>query len=163
MAVNGAYGAYSQYGQYNRNNQIETFNAEAAQAYRRSLSQASSQDNMTMQDFLMLVVAQMQNQDINNTMDNAQFMAQMAQIASMQAMQELTSAFMSSMSLNYLGRFVRAVATTDDGRVAREAGYVERIAFNGGQAQVLVNNVWFAVGDVFEVGVRAPEDESGGI
>ena len=137
----------------------DTYNAQAAQQYRQSISQRASDDNMTMQDFLMLVVAQMQNQDINNTMDNGQFMAQMAQIASMQAMQELTAAFMSSMSMNYLGRFARAAATTDDGRQAREEGYVERIAFNGGDARVLINDVWFAVSDVFEIGVRSPESQ----
>ena len=149
MPVNGV-GAYN-----------DIFNAEAAQAYRQSITQRASQDNMTMQDFLMLVVAQMQNQDINNTMDNGQFMAQMAQIASMQAMQELTSAFMSSMSMNYLGRFVRASATVTDAdgvtSTTRQEGYVERVSFNGGEARVLVNDVWFAVEDVFEIATRSPE------
>jgi len=129
---------------------------EEAQAYRRSLSETSEKDSMTMQDFLLLVVAQMQNQDINNTMDNGQFMAQMAQIASMQAMQELTAAFMSSMSMSYMGNYVRASATTDDGRFMREEGYVDRISFNGGEANVLVNNVWFKVQDIYEVFIGMP-------
>ena len=133
-------------------------NLEEAQAYRRSLSETSEKDSMTMQDFLLLVVAQMQNQDINNTMDNGQFMAQMAQIASMQAMQELTAAFMSSMSMSYMGRYVRASATTDDGRFMREEGYVDRISFNGGEANVLVNNVWFKVQDIYEIMTAMPEE-----
>jgi flagellar basal-body rod modification protein FlgD len=136
-----------------------SFNVAAAQDYRRSLSESSGKDNMSMQDFLMLVVAQMQNQDINNTMDNGQFMAQMAQIASMQAMQELTAAFMSSMSMSYMGKYVIAGATTDDGRRVREEGYVERVSFNGGEALVLVNDVWFKVQDVFEIMLSAPEIE----
>ena len=132
---------------------------QEAQAYRKSLSETSGKDSMTMQDFLMLVVSQMQNQDINNTMDNGQFMAQMAQIASMQAMQELTAAFMSSMSMSYLGKYVRASATTDDGRLARHEGYVDRVNFNGGEATVLVNDVWFKVQDVFEIMMIEPEPE----
>jgi flagellar basal-body rod modification protein FlgD len=134
------------------------FNVDEAQAYRRSLSETSGKDSMSMQDFLMLVVAQMQNQDINNTMDNGQFMAQMAQIASMQAMQELTAAFMSSMSMSYIGRFVRAQATTDDGRFVRQEGYVDRISFNGGEANVLINDVWFKVQDVYEIMTSRPVD-----
>ncbi|MCL2099698.1 MAG: hypothetical protein FWH24_04600 [Oscillospiraceae bacterium] len=132
------------------------FNVGAAQEYRKSLSESSGKDSMGMQEFLMLVVAQMQNQDINNTMDNGQFMAQMAQIASMQAMQELTAAFMSSMSISYIGKYVRASATTNDGRLAREEGYVDRVSFNGGEATVLVNNVWFKVQDVYEIYLSEP-------
>ena len=139
-------------------NRTSGFNVEEAQAYRRSLSESSGKDNMSMQDFLLLVVAQMSNQDINNTMDNGQFMAQMAQIASMQAMQELTAAFMSSMSMSYIGKYVRASATTDDGRFVREAGYVDRVSFNGGEATVLVNNVWFKVQDVYEVFASRPAE-----
>ena len=130
---------------------------EEAQAYRKSLSEASAKDSMSMQDFLMLVVSQMQNQDINNTMDNGQFMAQMAQIASMQAMQELTAAFMSSMSMSYIGKYVRAAATTDDGRYLRQEGYVDRVSFNGGEAMIFLNDVWYKVQDVYEVLSSEPE------
>ena len=132
------------------------FDVTAAQDFKRSLSETSGKDNMSMQDFLMLVVAQMQNQDINNTMDNGQFMAQMAQIASMQAMQELTAAFMSSMSMSYMGKYVKAAATTNDGRFMREQGYVDRVSFNGGEAEVLVNDVWFKVQDVYEIYLTEP-------
>ena len=143
----------------NRSSVASGFNINEAQAYRTSLSESSAKDSMSMQDFLMLVVAQMQNQDINNTMDNGQFMAQMAQIASMQAMQELSAAFMSSMSMSYMDRYVKAQATTDDGRFVREQGYVDRISFNGGEAMVLVNDVWFKVQDIYEVLTGAPVDE----
>jgi flagellar basal-body rod modification protein FlgD len=144
-----------------------TNNAQAA-AHRQSVAAGTGQDHMSMQDFLMLVVAQLQNQDIDNTVDNGQFMAQMAQIASMQSMQDLTMAFMSSMSMNFLGKFVRASALTEvevgdgmtDIRHSREEGYVQRVSFNGGDARVLVNNVWFNVGDIFEVGVARPESET---
>lgn len=147
MAVNGV------------GSNIPVYDPEAAQAYRQSLSETSAKDSMSMQDFLMLVVAQMQNQDINNTMDNGQFMAQMAQVASMQAMQELTASFMSSMSMNYMGKYVKAVATTDDGKYTEEEGYVDRINFNGGEAQVLVNETWFKVQDIYEVYLAQPIEE----
>jgi flagellar basal-body rod modification protein FlgD len=135
------------------------YNAEAAQAYRQSLSETSAKDSMTMQDFLMLVVAQMSNQDINNTYDDSQLMSTMAQIASMQAMQELTAAFMSSMSMSYMGKYVKAVATTDDGQYTRLEGYVDRVSFNGGEASVLVNEAWFKVQDVYEVYLAKPEEK----
>jgi len=126
--------------------------ANANTQYRYSLTKSNSANNMTTQDFLMLVVAQMTNQDMNNTQDNGQFMAQMAQMASMQAMQELTAAFMSSMSMNYMGKYVKAEAVTNNGHVWKE-GFVERVSFNGGEAMVLIDDTWFMIKDVYEVGL----------
>lgn len=120
--------------------------------YNYSLTKSNSANNMSTQDFLMLVVAQMTNQDMNNTQDNSQFMAQMAQMASMQAMQELTAAFMSSMSMNYMGKYIKAEALTNNGQVSKE-GFVERVSFNGGEAMVLVDDTWFMIKDVYEVGL----------
>jgi hypothetical protein len=65
---------------------------------------------------------------------------------------------MSSMSMSYMGRYVRASATTDDGRFVREEGYVDRVSFNGGEATILVNDVWFKVQDVYEVMTSMPEE-----
>jgi flagellar basal-body rod modification protein FlgD len=115
-----------------------------------------------MNDFMMLMVAQMQNQDIFSDQDNTAFMSQMAQMASMQAMQDLTSAFMSSMAMNYIGKYVKASAFTYDEKGAdlrpiRAEGYVEMVNFNGGRAMVLVGDTWFNIGDVFEVRPNAPE------
>ena len=119
-----------------------------------------------MQDFMMLMVAQMQNQDMYSDQDNTQFMAQMAQMASMNAMQELTNAFMSSMSMNYIGKYVRASAFTydekgSDLKPVRAEGYVEMVNFNAGKAMVLIGDTWFNIGDVYEVRTDAPEEESG--
>ena len=128
--------------------------------YRYSVTQNSRTDSINMQDFLMLVVAQMQNQDMNSSQDNGQFMAQMAQMASMQAMQELTAAFMSSMTMSYIGKYVKAEAITDTGaRVAAE-GIIDRVNFNGGDALVLIENTWFKASDIYEISASGPEESS---
>jgi len=128
----------------------------------------SANAGLSMQDFLLLVVSQMQNQDMNSDQDNTQFMAQMAQMASMQAMQELTMAFMSSMSMSYIGKYVKASAYVMDYSEKKEGelkpvkaeGYAERVNFNGGEATVLINGTWFKVSDVYEVSNTKPEDDS---
>ena len=123
-----------------------------------SMTQSSAQkSNISMNDFLMLVVAQMQNMDMNSAPDNGQFMTQMAQMASMQAMQELTAAYMSTMSVSYMGKYVKAEAITNTGERASAEGYVERVNFNGGDAMVLVDNIWFRVQDIYELNVSKPE------
>ena len=126
-----------------------------------SMTQNSAQkSNISMNDFLMLVVAQMQNMDMNSTPDNGQFMTQMAQMASMQAMQELTASYMSTMSVSYMGKYVKAEAITNTGERAAAEGFVNRVNFNGGDAMVLVDNIWFRVQDIYELSLAAPESPS---
>jgi len=123
-----------------------------------SMTKSSAQkSNISMNDFLLLVVAQMQNMDMNSAPDNGQFMTQMAQMASMQAMQELTAAYMSTMSVSYMGKYVKAEAITNTGERANAEGIVSRVNFNGGDAMVLVDNIWFRVQDIYELNVSAPE------
>ena len=126
------------------------------QIYSMTKSSAQ-QNNISMNDFLMLVVAQMSNMDLNSAPDNGQFMTQMAQMASMQAMQELTAAYMSTMSVSYMGKYVKAEAITNTGERASAEGFVDRVNFNGGDAMVLVDNIWFRVQDIYELNVSAPE------
>jgi flagellar basal-body rod modification protein FlgD len=132
------------------------------QQFRVSTSAANANTGPSMQDFMMLMVAQMQNQDMFSEQDNSAFMAQMAQMASMQAMQDLTTAFMSSMAMNYIGKYVRASAFVSDSsgsdlRPVRAEGYVEMVNFNAGRAMVLIGDTWFNVSDVYEVRTEAPE------
>ena len=129
--------------------------------YRFSTTQPSSANSINMQDFLLLIVAQMQNQDMHSDQDNTQFMAQMAQMASMQAMQELTAAFMSSMSMSYIGKYAVAQAYTldEDGLnllPVQAEGYIDSVRFNGGEASVLIGETWFKVTDVRQVSSSAP-------
>ena len=135
-------------------------NAQAAQ-YKYSTTAATSSEGPSMNDFMLLMVAQMQNQDMFSEQDNGQFMAQMAQMASMTAMQELTAAFMSSMAMNYIGKYAKAsaYAADDQGNITpvKAEGYVEMVNFNGGKAMVLIENTWFDVSDVYEIRTSAPE------
>jgi hypothetical protein len=111
---------------------------------------------MGMQDFLLLMVAQMQNMDIHNPPDNAQFMSQMAQMAGVQAMNQMTESFQANRAVGYIGKYVRAEALTTDRATNRNVfvsaeGYVQRVAFDRGDTMVLVDGIWFKVGDIFEV------------
>jgi flagellar basal-body rod modification protein FlgD len=136
----------------------------AASQYKYSTSAASAGTGPTMQDFMLLIVAQMQNQDMFSEQDNSQFMAQMAQMASMQAMQDLTTAFMSSMAMSYIGKYAKASAYAYDEsgnnlQAVNAEGYVDMVNFNGGKAMVLIGETWFNVSDVYEIRAAAPEPE----
>ena len=81
-------------------------------------STGASRGTLGKDDFLKLLITQLQNQDPLSPMDNTEFIAQMAQFSSLEQMQNLNASFEESMlltqSLNnataagFIGRNVRA-------------------------------------------------------
>jgi flagellar basal-body rod modification protein FlgD len=62
-----------------------------ASATNSASSAAQSSDaTLGMNDFLMLLAAQFQNQDVMNPTDNTEFISELAQFSALQAMSELT-------------------------------------------------------------------------
>ena len=64
-----------------------------------------------MEDFLNLLVAQLSNQDMYNTVDNTEYMAQMAQFSVLQGVTDLQKSVenlneiaLSSYSVNMIGK-----------------------------------------------------------
>ena len=94
--------------------------------------QGTSREALGKDDFLKLLITQMQNQDPLSPMDNSQFLSQMAQFSSLEQMQNLNASFDQSMlisqSLNnssaagFIGRHVRAAG---DGVALGATGSVE--------------------------------------
>ncbi len=86
---------------------------------------AAPQNQLGKDDFLKLLVAQLQNQDPGNPMDNSQFMGQLAQFSALEQMtnvaasvDKLTAATSVSQAVGLIGHpitFVRADGSTGGG------------------------------------------------
>jgi flagellar hook protein FlgE len=70
--------------------------------------------NLGKDEFLKILIAQLQNQDPTSPMDNSQFIAQMAQFSALEQMQQLNSSFQYSQAYSLIGRTVTAEVTGDD-------------------------------------------------
>ena len=122
----------------------------------RMTPQRSNPYDVSMQDFFTLMVAQLTNQSMFDPVDDAQFMAQMAQFSSMQAMQQLTSAFMSSMSAGFIGKYVIVQAINEQGQLVRDEGYVDAVNFELGRSMLLINGKWFTMDSVTQMHASKP-------
>ncbi len=70
-------------------------------------------DNMGKDEFLKILVTQLQNQDPLNPMDDKEFIAQMAQFTSLEQMQNVAKATMTQQATMMIGSYVKAEVITD--------------------------------------------------
>ena len=116
---------------------------------------------LSMDDFLSLMVAQLSNQDMYNTVDDAQFMAQMAQFSMTQAMTDLSkltaSAYQVSTaaySVNLIGKEATIYETNSEGTTVLQKGIIEGVNLQNESAEVIMNGKTYPIASV--VSVRDP-------
>ncbi len=76
-----------------------TGTTSASQAAAQSTTASTGTTDVSKDDFLKLLITQMQNQDPLNPMDDTTFLSQLAQFSSLEQMQNLNEAFSQSMGL----------------------------------------------------------------
>ena len=101
----------------------------------RPENSTSRKNNTTldMQDFLMLMVAQFQNQSIDNTMDTSEMMNQMIQMQMITAMSNMTETSVQSYASSLVGKVVTIGIVTDKGLEEREVIVTGTGVMNGQQ------------------------------
>lgn len=93
-------------------------------------------DSLGKDDFLQLLVKQMQYQDPLDPQDNSAYVAQLAQFSSLEQMTNLNTAMSSSQANSLVGRYV---GWTDD-KNNTLAGTVTSIKYTNGEAKLVINN-----------------------
>jgi Flagellar hook capping protein len=123
---------------------LTTYNA----ATSNSTSSTSKSDSNTldMDDFIKLLVAQLQNQDMYNTTDTTEFMSQMAQYSMVQAVNDLISQSAVASSFNLIGK---GVTISSDSQTIM--GVVDGVTLQNNTAKVVVNGNAYSMDDVKEV------------
>jgi flagellar basal-body rod modification protein FlgD len=116
-----------------------------------STSSSSDNSKLSMDDFLQLLVAQLKNQDMYNTMDNAEYMGQMAQFSMLQALTDMSELSMTSYGVSLIGKEATIAQIGDDGTVTSLSGIVESVNFYNGSTQVVVDGKNYALSSVMSV------------
>lgn len=122
-----------------------------AGSINRTGGTSSSNSTLSMDDFFKLMVEQLKNQDMYNTQDSTEFIAQMAQFSMVQALADLSELSMTSYGVSLIGKEATVAQIGDDGKVNSIKGIVESVNFYNGSTQVVVDGKSYALSSVMSV------------
>ncbi|AFA49276.1 flagellar hook assembly protein FlgD [Acetobacterium woodii] len=114
-------------------------------------STKKSGTSLDMDDFLKLMVAQLQNQDMNNTADTSEYTSQMAQFSMVQALTELNDLTKTTYSVSLVGKDVTLAENNADGSLKVVTGTVEGVNLYNGDAQIIVGGISYPMSSIMEV------------
>jgi flagellar basal-body rod modification protein FlgD len=123
-------------------------NTAAANANSSSSSSALvPTQTLNQQDFLNLLVTQLQNQDPMNPMSDTDFIAQMAQFSTLQQSQQTYQSISEMQADNLIGSTVNVSST---GGVS-DTGVVSGVIANSGAPEILINGAPYTLSDIQSV------------
>lgn len=136
------------YGTLNR-----TYSSSLESSASHTESTASSGSTLDMNDFLRLLAAQFENQDVMNPTDNTEFIAELAQFSSLQAMSQLTQYSQYQYAASLVGKTVKVGTYDTSGQYVIKQGVVENTAFGSDGCAILLdnNNTVYKLSDVVMV------------
>jgi len=137
---------------FNTRMEVESFN-RSLQSSGRKVKNTLGKD-----DFLKLLVTQLQNQDPTKPLEDKEFIAQMAQFSSLEQMTEINrtlSTMIASnkieLSYSLLGKEVEVI---DSGSNQQKKGVVEEVMFEPGGPVIIFDGLSYSIDDVTKVSIR---------
>ncbi len=122
-----------------------------------SISATTTASDIQM-DYMKLLIAQLQNQDPTEPLDNNEMASQLAQFSQLQQLETMNSSFakvLNSMEQNYaaslLGKDVTFQAETDTGTTDIVSGTVEQVSNIDGQIVLSVGGQAVGLDEVLSV------------
>lgn len=101
-------------------------------------------------EYLQLLVTQLENQDPLNPMDDKEFIAQMAQFSALEQMLNLNSSFNAVKAYSLLGKTISANIDTD-GNSSTITGKVDVVKFDGSNYYLEVQGSYIPLDSVTSV------------
>ena len=113
---------------------------------------AKGGDSLGKDDFLKILVTQLQNQDPTNPLNDKDFIAQMAQFSALEQMYNLNTTFQASQAMGLLGRPVEA---KDPETGEAYVGLAEGFRLENGKALITVGDREVEIGNITHVSSEA--------
>lgn len=103
------------------------------------------------EDFLMLLVTQIQYQDPLDPADNTEFVAQLAQFSALEQMSNLNTTANNNSAYSLVGKEVLVREVSSTGEYNEVQGKVDYVTLKNGEAYVTINGQDFAYDDIVKV------------
>lgn len=132
-------------------NAYGSYNGKVTNTDKNGNRVTKSDNNLSMDDFMNLLAAQMANQDTMNPATDLEFIGQMAQFTTLQAMKTLTELTMAQHGSSMVGKHVVVAHIDDRGEMQEERGVVSNVKFMGGVVSVTVNGNDYEMSSIMEV------------
>lgn len=110
-----------------------------------------SEQQVSVQDFLQLMIAQLKNQDFTNPVDDTQYVTQLAQFATMQQMQELAYYSKTNYVMSLVGKDVTVANMSVGGNVKKTTGPVEKVVLSNNDFLVYVDGKGYKLSQIMTV------------
>ena len=115
---------------------------------------------LTMKDFLQLMIAQFQNQDIDNPASTSDRMNQLISMSTIQAMSTMTDAATMSYAASLVGKTVTIGEYTSASGLKEIVGEVTGTGTYNGEQVVFVNGKSYALSSIMAVGELPPTEKT---
>ena len=124
-----------------------TTNTTGASATGNNATTVTKTSELGKDDFLKLLVAQLQSQDPLNPMEDKEFISQMAQFTSLEQMKNVSNAVQITQATSYIGKQV----TWDDETGEQQTGIVKAVRITSGEPKIVVGDQNIALAKVTSV------------
>lgn len=134
------------------------------QTQEATVKSKSGKDNLSLEfdDYLKIIVAQLQNQDMTNPADTSDFINQMVQYTTIQVMQEMNTMSKSSYAMNFIGKDVVIAETDSRGDVTTKNGVVEGVSLYYDEPVFIVDGKEYPMSSIMIAGNLKKNDGTEG-
>ncbi|MCL2088459.1 MAG: hypothetical protein FWH14_03160 [Oscillospiraceae bacterium] len=116
-------------------------------------------NSLGLDDFVKLIAAQIQNQDMMNPLSDTEFLAQMAQFSALQTQQDIMSLNLTTYTVGLIGKDI-TVARIDkqSGALISKTGAVTGVGLYDGEPVIFIGDERYSLGEIMIVG-RPPNSD----
>lgn len=132
---------------------------DAASSAQKLTTETKGKSSLDIDDFFILMAAQLQNQDMTNPMDQSEFMNQLTMMSTMQAIQDITDVSVISYAASLVGKDVTIGKTDSEGNVSELYGTVTATGMYAGEQVVFVEGNSYKLSQIMAVG-KLPEPDT---
>ena len=116
---------------------------------QNSISAASSSaDSVNKEDFLQLLVAQMQYQDPLEPTDNTEWVTQYAQFSQVEELQNMSASMELTRASSLVGQTVIMQVSEANGNTTQVQGNVDYVSYEAGKAYLSINGALYSMEDL---------------